>query len=364
MSVLIGPTLGRYFAMRFVRTILGVFVTVFALVYTLDFVELLRRAGEAEGATPGLMAQLSLYRTPAVAEAVLPFAVLFGSMAALLHLSRKLELVVARAAGISAWQFLQPGVFVALAVGLVTVGVYNPLSAALKQRSTEIEAKIFAKATKASSGKDLWIRQRSLDGQAILRAETAIEGTTTLAGVSVFTFDEEGRFVSQIEAARASLHDGYWELTDARLLSAGAPPESFGSYLIASTLDPGQVRQRFTPPESVPFWQLPETIARNERAGLDATRYRLQYDVLLARPMLFVAMVLVAATVSLRFFRFGGVGKLVLGGVAAGFALYVVRQVMEGLGASGIVAPGIAAWFPAVVGSLLGTVTLLYQEDG
>ncbi len=51
--MLIGPTLGRYFAWRFVRTILGVFVTVFALVYTLDFVELLRRAGDAQGASPG-----------------------------------------------------------------------------------------------------------------------------------------------------------------------------------------------------------------------------------------------------------------------------------------------------------------------
>ena len=131
-----------------------------------------------------------------------------------------------------------------------------------------------------------------------------------------------------------------------------------------SNLDPAQVRQGFTPPESVPFWQLPTTIARTERAGLDATRYRLQYDVLWARPVLFVAMVIVAATVSLRFFRFGGVGKLVLGGVAAGFALYVVRQVMEGLGASGLVAAPVAAWFPAVVGSLLGTLTLLYQEDG
>ena len=201
--MLIGATLGRYFAMRFVRTILGVFLTVFTLIYTLDFVELLRRAGDAEGASTGLMAQLSLYRTPAVAEGVLPFAILFGSMAALLQLSRKLELVVARAAGISAWQFLQPGVFVALAIGAFTVGVYNPISALMKQRSTEIEAKIFARSTKANSGKDLWIRQRSLDGQAILRAETAIEGTTTLAGVSVFTFDEEGRFVSQIEAARA-----------------------------------------------------------------------------------------------------------------------------------------------------------------
>ncbi len=362
--MLVGATLGRYFAMRFVRTILGVFVTVFALVYTLDFVELLRRAGDSPGASASLMAQLSLYRTPAVAENVLPFAVLFGAMAALLQLSRKLELVVARAAGISAWQFLQPGAFVALAIGAVSIGVYNPLSAAMKQRSSEIEAKIFAKPVKAGTGKDLWLRQRSLDGEAIIRAETAIEGTATLAGVTVFTFDETGRFSAQIEAARAVLHDGWWELQDTRVLAKDEPPDSFDTYLVASSLDPSQVRQRFTPPDSVPFWQLPETIARTEKAGLDATRYRLQYDVLTARPLLFLAMVLVAASVSLRFFRFGGVGRLVLGGVAAGFLLYVARQVMEGLGASGLVAPAVAAWLPAVVGSLLGTLTLLYQEDG
>jgi lipopolysaccharide export system permease protein len=362
--MLLGPTLGRYLAWRFLRMILGVFVTVFALVYTLDFIELLRRAGDAEGATTALMARLALFRTPAVAEQVLPFAILFGSMAALLQLSRKLELVVARAAGISAWQFLQPGLLVALTVGAVTVGAYNPLSAALKQRSTEIEAKIFAKSNKASSGKDLWIRQRSVDGEAILRAETAVEGTTALARVSVFAFDPTGAFTEEVEATRAVLHEGYWELTDARVITKDAPPESFSTYLFASNLDPAQVRQTFTPPESVPFWQLSEIIARAERAGLDATRYRLQYDVLLARPLLFVAMVLVAATVSLRFFRFGGIGKMVLGGVAAGFALYVARQLLEGLGASGLVGPVVAAWFSAVVGSLLGTLALLYQEDG
>ncbi|MCF4129082.1 LPS export ABC transporter permease LptG [Methylobacterium sp. SyP6R] len=362
--MLIGFTLGRYLAARFLRMILGVFLTVFALVYTLDFVELMRRAGDAEGASATVMARLALFRTPAVAEQVLPFAILFGAMAALLQLSRKLELVVARAAGISAWQFLQPGVLVALGIGAFTVGVYNPVSAELKQRSTEIEAKIFAKSSKAGSGKDLWIRQRSLDGQAIIRAETAIEGTTTLAGVAVFTFDDAGAFTQQMQAARATLHDGYWELQDVRVQGLDQEPQSYDTYLIASTLDPSQVRQRFTPPESVPFWQLRQTIARTERAGLDATRYRLQYDVLMARPVLFLAMVLVAASVSLRFFRFGGIGKMVLGGVAAGFVLYVARQVMEGLGASGLVAAPVAAWFPAVVGSLLGTLALLHLEDG
>jgi lipopolysaccharide export system permease protein len=362
--MLIGWTLGRYVAAAFLRMILGVFLTVFGLVYTLDFVELMRRAGDAEGASAGLMARLALFRTPAVAEQVLPFAVLFGAIAALLALSRRLELVVARAAGISAWQFLQPGLLVAAGLGALTVAAYNPLSAHLKQRSSEIEAKVFARSSKASSGKDIWLRQRGLDGQAVIRASSAIEGTTTLAGVSVYTFDDSGAFQSTIEARQAVLHDGYWELIDARVVSQDEAPESFGSYLIASTLDPAQVRQSFTPPESVPFWQLDETIARTERAGLDATRYRLQQDVLLARPLLFVAMVFVAASVSLRFFRFGGVGRMVLSGVAAGFLLYVARQVMEGLGAAGLVAPVVAAWFPAVVGSLLGTLTLLYQEDG
>ncbi|HEY0353768.1 MAG TPA: LPS export ABC transporter permease LptG, partial [Enterovirga sp.] len=42
--MLIGGTLGRYLSLRFLRTIMLVFGTVFGLVYTLDFVELMRRA--------------------------------------------------------------------------------------------------------------------------------------------------------------------------------------------------------------------------------------------------------------------------------------------------------------------------------
>jgi lipopolysaccharide export system permease protein len=361
--MLIGPTLGRYFSAKFAQAILMVFGTVFALVYTIDFVELMRRAGDAEGASAMLMARLALFRTPALAEQVLPFAVLFGSMAALLQLSRKLELVVARAAGISAWQFLQPGMLVAAFIGIVAVTVYNPLSARLKQEASSIEARIFSSPLK-SSDKDIWLRQKSLDGQAVIRASGAIGGTATLTGVTVFTFDESGAFSQRIEAKDATLREGFWELTQARVLTATEGPQTYSRFLIASSLEPSQVRQSFIPPDSVPFWDLNETIVRTERAGLDAAGYRLQYDVLLARPLLFVAMVFVAASVSLRFFRFGGVAKMVLGGVAAGFMLYVATELMEDLGASGLISSRVAAWFPAVVGSLLGTLALLYQEDG
>jgi lipopolysaccharide export system permease protein len=362
--VLIGPTLGRYLALQFARTILAVFATVFALVFMLDFIELMRRAGEAEGATPAFVAQLSLFRTPAVAEQVFPFAILFGSMVTLLQLSRKLELVIARSAGVSAWQFLQPGILVAALLGIGSILLYNPISANLKQQATEQEARLFARSTKAGSEKELWIRQKSLDGQAIIRADGAMSRTTTISRVTIFTFDDNGSFSERIEASEAVLRDGYWELKEARVLSATEEPQTYDTYLLASNLEASQVWQTFTPPESVPFWAMDETIAQTERSGLDATRYRLQYDILLARPLLFVVMVIVAASVSLRFFRFGGVARMVLGGVTAGFMLYVATEVMRDLGSAGLVGPRVAAWFPAIVGSLLGTLALLYQEDG
>ena len=361
--MLLGWTLARYLSLRFLRTILLVFATVFALVYTLDLVELMRRSADAEGATPALMARLSLLRTPALAEQVFPFSVLFGSMAALLQLSRKLELVIARAAGISAWQFLQPGIVVALLLGALTVFVYNPVSARLKEQATKIESTIFARKMKGM-GPELWIQQRSVDGTAILRADSGVGATDTITSVTAYVFDTEGHFVERVQAPSAVLRDGYWEMHAARVFSTVEEPRNYDTFLLASNLDPRQVRQTITPPESVPFWRLPETIARAESAGLDASHYRMQHDILLARPLLFVAMVFVAASVSLRFFRFGGVGVMILAGVTAGFGLYVVTELMRDLGGAGIVGPAVAAWLPAILGSLLGTLALLYQEDG
>ena len=140
---MIAGTLGRYFARRFVKTIAAVFAGVFALIYAIDVVEMLRRSGDTPGAVAPLMAWLSLLHTPIVAEQALPFAVLFGAMIAFLNLSRKLELVVARSAGVSVWQFIAPPVFVAAAIGICVASLYNPMSTAMKRQADRIEAKLF-----------------------------------------------------------------------------------------------------------------------------------------------------------------------------------------------------------------------------
>src|SRR5262249_42939384 len=199
---------------------------------------------------------------------------------------------------------------------------------------------------------------------SILSAKTSREQGVVLNGVTVLVFDGDGHFLHRIEAASALLQAGNWRLTDARILASGALPVERATYLLPTSLTQEQVRESFATPETVPFWQIPSYIDLAERAALVAARYQLQYQLLLARPFLLAAMVLLAAAVSLRFFRFGGVQKMILFGVTAGFALYVLSKITEDLSKAQLMHPVVAAWLPAFIGAFIGFVVLLHQEDG
>ncbi|MCC6948660.1 MAG: LPS export ABC transporter permease LptG [Bradyrhizobiaceae bacterium] len=360
-------TLGRYFGRRFLGAVAMVFFSCVGLIALVDFLELTRRFGHRPDASFTSLAYLVFLRLPAFTEQLLPFAVLLGAMGTFLTFSRRLEFVIARSAGMSVWQFTGSSAAVALTIGIFAVTVYNPLSAAMKEQANLVEASMLNQRGATlfqSAGRDIWVRQQSVDGQSILQAQATAEGGRQLRRVKIFSFDRTGKFIERVEAPSATLEEGNWVLRGAKVFNAQAEPQEYDTYLVSTNLTLEQVRGRLASPDSLSFWNLPEAIEATERAGLRTERYRLQYQVLLARPLLLIAMVVIAAVVSLRMFRFGGVGKMIVSGVVAGFLLYVVSRLAEELGEGGIIHPVAAAWFPAVFGSLMGCLVLLYQEDG
>ncbi len=364
---MLNSTLSRYFGLRFLKSVLGSFIGVVALAAMIDYVELLRRSADWPHATALLLAEVSLFRVPQLAERIMPFTVLVGTMSCYLTLSRRLELVVARSAGVSAWQFVAPAMFAAFLFGIVATTIYNPIAAVLHERSKHLEAEQAGELPSSAlqeSTSGFWVRQKSPDGAAIINAKSSREQGAKLGGVSVFVFDPAGQFQARIEAKGATLQPGYWRLDEARIYANGKPPELADTYQLSTSLTPEQVRESFATPETVPFWQLPSYIDLADRAGLAAAGYRLQYYQLVARPFLLTAMVLLAASVSLRFFRFGGVQKMVLSGISAGFLLFVLSKITEDMSKSELMSPLLAAWIPVLVGGLTGFVALLYQEDG
>src|SRR5262245_66103350 len=90
MPIFVG-TLARYFGLRFLVAVLLVFAGIFALVTLVDYIEMMRRAGDIPNVSAVLVAKTSFYRVPQVVERILPFCILIGAMSCYLNLSRRLE---------------------------------------------------------------------------------------------------------------------------------------------------------------------------------------------------------------------------------------------------------------------------------
>jgi lipopolysaccharide export system permease protein len=358
--------LGRYFAGRFLISALGVFASIFVLLVLVDYIEMVRRTSSLASASAIMVAETSLFRVPQLLEKLTPFCVLIGAMTCYLALSRRLELVVARAAGVSAWQFISPALASALLLGVFATAVYNPVSAELREQSKKMEAELFGRDPGGGlqDATGFWVSQTTSEGNAIINAARSEQQGKRLTGLTVFLFDPSYQFKERIDAGEATLENGYWLFKSVRRYSLDAPAVSQDSFRLATNLTPVQVQNSFSTPETVSFWQLPTYIRSSENSGVASAGYRLQYQKLVAQPFLLIAMVMLAAAVSLRFFRFGGVQKMVLSGVGAGFLLYVLSKVTEDLSKAELMHPIAAAWLPVCVGGLTGFLALLYQEDG
>jgi lipopolysaccharide export system permease protein len=359
-------TLGRYFAGRFVIAALGVFASIFVLLVLVDYIEMVRKTSGIASASAVMVAETSLFRVPQLLEKLMPFCMLIGAMTCYLALSRRLELVVARAAGVSAWQFIAPALASSIVLGIMATTMYNPMSANLRELSKKMEAEIMGSAPGSgiADASGFWLNQINDDGQTIINAVRSEKQGVRLTGLTMFTFDNDLQFKERIEAREATLEDGFWLFKGVRRYSLNAAPVEQETFKLPTSLTPAQVRNSFSTPETVSFWQLPGYIRSSESSGFATAGYRLQYHKLIAQPFLLAAMVMLAASVSLRFFRFGGVQKMVLSGVGAGFLLYVLSKVTEDLSKAELMHPIAAAWLPVCVGGLTGFLALLYQEDG
>lgn len=360
------PTLGRYIGARFLLGIMAVLLLCSVLIFLIDFVELLRQTGKYGEVSLLTLTAIALMRLPAYAEFLIGFSVLVGSIAALLQLSRKSELTVMRAGGMSVWQFLRPGIFVAFILGLFAVTVFNPIAAAGRTAAEGLYAEAFGRETnllRSSSGNS-WLRQNGADGQSVMSALLATNRGLTLLRVSVFIYDKDGHFVERVDGKRADLHEGYWEVQDAWVVRIGREPEKFDIYLVSTYLTPDRVTDALGTAFSVSFWELPGLIEVAEKADLSSDRLRIQYETLMARPLLCAAMVLLAATVSLRSFRGGGIQTMVITGLVGGFGFFLLSEVSRQVGVAGLTPPWAAIWLPVVLVIVVSATVLLHQEDG
>jgi lipopolysaccharide export system permease protein len=360
-------TLFRYILAKFFIWCASVFVAIEAIIFIFDYIELLKRGGTRPEATFLALLEMAALKQPDMAQKLMPFAILFGTMMAFWRLTRSNELVVARAAGVSVWQFLTPPVAGAAFIGIVAVTVFNPIASILQVRYEALESRILRGSGDqlALSPSGLWLRQSDDEGHhSVIHAARLLARRTELQDVMVLSFINDTQLSSRLDAKSAVLEAGKWQVLDGTRWTSGMPSEPFERAEVPTKLTARKLQESFASPETMSFWELPGFIALLESSGFNAQHHRLYFDTLLARPFLFIAMVLVAAAFSLRMQRRGGATLMIAGGVGTGLLLYSMSYVVFALGQSAAVPVLLAAWTPAGVSLLIGASMLLHLEDG
>ncbi|MCC7016217.1 MAG: LPS export ABC transporter permease LptG [Rhodospirillales bacterium] len=356
--------IARHYAVHF-AVMLALFVF---LIFVFDVVELMRRAAGKPGIGMRVIFEMAMLKFPHAMQMTFPFAVLFGSMVTFWRMTRSHELVVTRSAGVSAWQFLMPVLAVTMLIGLFRITAINPFSAIMLARYERLDA-TFLKAGSSAltiAGGGVWLRQGGSEGQVVLRSSgISVAGShVEIKPVIAFLYRGTDRFAGRIDADSAVLGDGYWDLRNVWLYRPNETTTFAAAYRLPSELTLARIQDSFAPPETMSFWDLPGFIDSLKTAGFSALRHRLHLHSLLAAPFLMMAMVLLAATFTLRHVRHGGTPGIIGFGVMTGFLVYFFSDVSLALGLSSGIPVMLAAWTPAGVAGLIGIALLLHLEDG
>jgi len=357
--------LGRYLSKQIILNFLGVLLTVLGVVFIFELIEMLRRSAGREEAGFVFVIQMALTKLPQTIDMVFPFVMMIAAMITFWRLSKSNEFVIIRAAGVSIWGFLFPVLVATFVVGIINITVINPVSSKMYELYETMDYRFKTRNPNAVlfTDKGLWTREAINIQAKNLHQEN---DTLLLRDVSIMEMDRKSRLIRRVEAFAATLDDkNGFELKDVKVYEAGKARIDLPSVKYTTSLTLERIKENFVDPESISFWDLPDTIRFYEKSGFSALKHYLHYLSLLASPFLLCTMILIAAVFALRpNNRRGGVMFLIVGGVSTGFIVYFLSQVIYAFGLNGYIPPFMAVWTPTLIAGLISVSVLLHLEDG
>ena len=358
-------TLNRYFGRQYLLWFMLFLSALAGIIFLFEIAELLRRAADRPDTSFMLILRMGIYKLPETIEKILPFVVLFAGMFTFWRLTRSQELIIARSAGVSAWQFLVPALLVTLLFSFFNVTLINPIGAVFNSKYKALEMHYLQRVpTLELTGAGLWLRQRDNDRRYLLHADHVEMGPLTLTPLMAFIYDKDDHYLGRIDAPKAVLQDGYWDIQNAWFNWDQQPPEHNDDYHLATNLTLDKIQESMAPPNTISFWELPAFIHALKTIGLPPARHQLEFEGLLSQPVLLCAMVLFSAAFSLRMTRRGNILPIVIAGIVVGSMVFTLNNVITALGANQTLPVILSAWAIPIAALALSNAALLNLEDG
>ena len=359
-SVTLNRYLMRLYLVRFFALLVG-------LVAVLQVLDLLNTSDEIMAASDATTASLWRYvslRLPQLIDRFAPFTALLATSLTLTGLSQHSEIVVMKAAGLSAHRVLFPlGAASAMIAGahlLFSETVVADATAELDYWADQDYAADVAPPPDVTS--KVWLVDNGT--LVLVDAVSRVGNRLVLDKVSLFERNGEGLLYNLVKADFAWHQDGRWTLFDVRRFDLEQHTLSVDSSLPWDLgISPDRFQVLTVNPRHVGIVSLWRSIQRLASEGqavgpLTASLYQK-----IAGPAATLLMPLLGALAGFGFQRARSLLLRAVLGMALGFAFFVVDNFMLAMGEFGVLPPVLAAFAPLVLFGCVGFAVLFYTED-
>lgn len=289
----------------------------------------------------------------------LPVTVLLGAILGLVDLKMRHELTVIKASGISIWRVLRAPVAVLIVASFVIALGAETIST---QINRDLAPTPPGQATQLTPNGEIWLEQRGEGAHYVLLARRMSPGGRTLAGVTLFHLGPSE--VARLEAEEAILEPGHWHFPEALARTPEAPARTVFDVRVPTTSTAAEISLKLASTEDMTFFELADLLRRgvSDPAVQAATTMRLIK--LLALPLVLSGSLLIAFAFTAGYSRHTQIGPAVLYGMVLGFIVFVITEMADRAGTTGVLDPLFAALGPAIVAIVIGVTVLLRREDG
>jgi lipopolysaccharide export system permease protein len=363
---LINFYIAKSFLIKFLQIALGFSLLIF-FINLLDNLEKVR-GSEAPIYTGILM---TFFLIPDFLNDVIPSLVLISAIITFFLLSSKSEITIIRMSGFSLWQILQPVATTAALLGVFWVTIFGPISIQMAKEFNALENKYVENESRevVAPENGIWLKQSNENDpgeEIIIQAKKVYQEILELDDVTVWYLNKNGEFYKKIDAKKMLMEENFWLLKEVTLNDNNNLNKKLDNYKIPTGLSADFVMQKivnnFQNVKLFSIFELPHLISELQSSGLSSTKFKVYYQSLLSKPLLFLAMTLIACYFGLNHIRSQNTILMIFSGIALGLIFYITSSILNALGSSGLIPIFASTWIIAIICFSIGTL-LLYRKE-
>lgn len=289
----------------------------------------------------------------------LPVTVLMGAIIGFIDLKARHELTVIKSSGLSIWRIVRAPTIALMLISFVIALGAETIST---QINRELNPTPPGEASLLTPPGEVWLEQRSGDTRYVMLATDMRPGGSVLGNVTIFNLANAADH--RIEAPEARLENGFWVLPSATVRNPDMQPHEVFNYRLPTTSTPAEINLRLASTEDMTFFELARLLQTGVTDSAIRSAATMRLIKLLALPLLLTGSLFIAFAFTAGYRRSSNFGPAVLYGIVLGLVVFVITEMADRAGSTGVLDPAFAAVGPAFVAIVIGVTVLLHKEDG